>query len=142
MQITHFFVITLNVVLIYLIVSMSIPTLPNLVLNIDNLDVIKKGVAWIYDEDLNKFKGLIESCNARSYKYHNHLQAHMHFKHRLFIEWPKGKQPQKPSTWPWKIDHHKYNVIVMNDKIWKKWKEFMKVEKRWEETKSKWDALA
>ncbi len=30
----------------------------------------------------------------------------------------------------------------MSDKIQKKWKELMKVEKRWEETKSKWDALA
>lgn len=60
------FVITFNVVLIYFIVGMSIPTLPNLVMNIHNLDVIKKGVAWIYDEDLNKFKGLVESCNAKS----------------------------------------------------------------------------
>ncbi len=34
-----------------------IPTPPNIVMNIHNLDVIKEGVAWIYDEDLNKFKG-------------------------------------------------------------------------------------
>ncbi len=47
MQIAHFFVITLNVILIYFIVSMSIPTPPNLVMNIHNLDVIEKGVAWI-----------------------------------------------------------------------------------------------
>ncbi len=99
-------------------------------MNIHNLDVIKKGVAWIYDEDLNKFKGLVESCNARLYKYHNHLQAHMHFKHRLFTKWPEGKQLQKPNTRPWKFDHLKYNVIVTNDKIWKKWKEFMKAKNR------------
>jgi len=76
---------------------MSIPTPPNLVMNIHNLDVIKEGVVWIYDKDLNKFKDPIESCNARPYKYHNHLQTHLHFKHRLFMEWPKGKHLQNPT---------------------------------------------
>ncbi len=121
-----FLVITLNVVLVYSIVDMSIPTPPNLVMNIHNLDVIKEGVVWIYDEDLNKFKGLVESCNARPYKYHNHLRAHLHFKYRLFMEWPKGKHLQKPNIRPWKNDHHKYNVIVMSDEIRKNGKKLWK----------------
>jgi hypothetical protein len=58
------------------------------------------------------------------------------------MEWPKGKHPKKPSIGLWKFDHHKYNAIVMSDKTQKKWKELMKAEKRWEETKNKWGTLA
>jgi hypothetical protein len=58
-----------------LITTMALPTPPNLLVNVKTFEV-KEGVAWTFDEDLNKFKCPIESCKGGPYKYQNHLRTH------------------------------------------------------------------
>jgi hypothetical protein len=44
-------------------------------------------VAWAFDENqLNKFKCLIEFCKGVPYKYRNYLQGHVEFMHKLFVK--------------------------------------------------------
>jgi hypothetical protein len=40
---------------------------PNLLVNVNNLDVVKEGVAWAFDENLNKFEWFIKFCKRELY---------------------------------------------------------------------------
>jgi hypothetical protein len=61
-------------------------TPPNLLVNVNNFEVKEEGLAWTFNEDLNKFKCPIKSCKGGPYKYQNHLQTHMQLKHNFFME--------------------------------------------------------
>jgi hypothetical protein len=57
----------------------------NVLVNVNNLEIVKIGVAWTFDEDLNKFKCLIIRANE-ALQIPKPPRAHMQFKHCLFVE--------------------------------------------------------
>ncbi len=46
---------------------------PNLLVNVDNLDVVNEGVAWAFNENLNKFEWFIKFCKGEFYEHWNLL---------------------------------------------------------------------